>query len=96
MSVKAANAEEIADALERLNGWEVRDDKLHRDLEFADFAEAFGFMARVAVVAEHMQHHPEWFNVWNKVSIDLTTHDAGGRISHKDFTLAEKIDAFVG
>lgn len=92
MSVKAATPEEIDDALKSLDGWSVRDGKLHKELEFADFVAAFGFMTRVALVAETLQHHPEWRNVWNRVTIDLTTHDAGNKISAKDFELAAKID----
>jgi len=65
--------------------------KLHRQLVFADFVEAFGFMTQVALIAEAMGHHPEWSNVWNRVSIDLTTHDAGG-LTALDVTLAQAID----
>jgi 4a-hydroxytetrahydrobiopterin dehydratase len=72
----------------------VVDAKLHRELRFADFNEAFGFMTRVALIAETMGHHPEWFNVWNKVVIDLTTHDAGG-LSSLDVSLARRIDQLV-
>jgi 4a-hydroxytetrahydrobiopterin dehydratase len=78
--------------LGKLSGWSLVGGKLHREIKFADFAQAFGFMARVALVAEGMNHHPEWFNVWNTVKIDLNTHDAGG-ITELDFKLAEKIDA---
>jgi 4a-hydroxytetrahydrobiopterin dehydratase len=76
----------------RASSWSLRADKLHRELAFADFVQAFGFMARVALVAERMNHHPEWSNVYNRVVIDLTTHDAGG-ISELDFQLASHIDA---
>jgi 4a-hydroxytetrahydrobiopterin dehydratase len=75
-------------------GWTVREGKLHRELQFADFTRAFGFMASCALVAERLGHHPEWFNVYNKVVIDLTTHDAGG-ISAMDFELAAAIDGFA-
>lgn len=67
-------------------------DALHRDFTFADFSAAWGFMARVALLAEQQQHHPEWLNVWNRVSITLTTHDAGG-LSAADVKLAQAIDA---
>lgn len=77
-----------------LPGWALVDGKLHREYRFTDFIGAFGFMTRVALAAEAMNHHPEWFNVYNRVSIDLTTHDAGG-ISERDFALAAKIDAFA-
>ena len=66
-----------------------------RQLQFADFSEAFGFMARVALLAEAMGHHPEWSNVWNRVSIDLVTHDLGG-ISSLDQQMAERIDVMAG
>jgi 4a-hydroxytetrahydrobiopterin dehydratase len=83
---------EVQARLAKLIGWSLVSGKLHRELKFSDFAQAFGFMARVALVAEGMNHHPEWFNVWNTVKIDLNTHDAGG-ITELDFQLAEKIDA---
>jgi 4a-hydroxytetrahydrobiopterin dehydratase len=83
---------EIRSALDTLTGWTVLNGKLHRDYTFADFVHAFGFMASAALVAEAMGHHPEWFNVYNRVTVDLTTHDAGG-ISAKDFELAGKLNA---
>ena len=70
-------------------------DALHRQCKFKDFSEAFGFMARVALLAEAQAHHPEWSNVWNKLDITLTTHDAGG-LSARDVTLAKAIDALLG
>jgi 4a-hydroxytetrahydrobiopterin dehydratase len=76
--------------------WEHRDDALHREFVFGDFSEAFGFMARVALLAEQAAHHPEWSNVWNRVSITLTTHDAGGVVTEKDRDLAAAIDRLVG
>ncbi len=85
---------EIKDRLGALDGWRLQAGKLHRELKFVDFSQAFGFMARVALAAETMNHHPEWFNVWSTVRIDLTTHDAGG-ISTRDFELAAKIDDFA-
>lgn len=87
---------ERADALDSLSDWDYDEerDAITRRFVFADFAEAFGFMARVAVVAEKMDHHPEWSNVWNRVDILLTTHDAGG-LSQRDVMLAETIDAMV-
>lgn len=81
--------EEIATELKTLTGWTVENGKLHREFTFKNFVEAFGFMSRVALLAEGMNHHPEWFNVWNRVVIDLTTHDAGG-ISELDFAFARK------
>ena len=84
-------------ALARLAGWSLRGDGLAigRTFGFADFSEAFGFMARVALAAEKADHHPEWFNVWNRVEITLTTHDAGG-LSARDVALAEAIDKMAG
>ncbi len=75
--------------------WTLREGKLHRELRFSDFSAAFGFMARVALAAEAMGHHPEWCNVWNRVTINLTTHDTGG-LSNLDVELARRIDALVG
>lgn len=72
-------------------GWSLEHGKLHRAFEFRDFVEAFGFMARVALVAERFDHHPEWSNVYKHVVIDLRTHDVGG-LSDRDFRLAAKIN----
>jgi 4a-hydroxytetrahydrobiopterin dehydratase len=79
----------------QLPAWRLVNGKLHRELRFADFVEAFGFMSRVALVAEAMGHHPEWSNVWNRVVIELTTHDTGG-LSTLDVELARRIDHLVG
>ena len=81
---------EIATRLAALPGWTLQASKLHREWRFPDFVAAFGFMTRVALLAEAMNHHPEWSNVYNRVVVDLTTHDAGG-ISERDFTLAERM-----
>ena len=94
MSAQPLTTEQIANLKEQLPQWSLVDGKLHRELRFADFNEAFGFMSRVALIAETLGHHPEWFNVWNKVVIDLTTHDAGG-LSTLDVALAERIDALL-
>jgi 4a-hydroxytetrahydrobiopterin dehydratase len=94
MSATVLSTAEITAQLSQLNGWEVKDGKLHRQFQFADFAQAFGFMASMAVVSESMGHHPEWFNVYNKVHVDLTTHDAGG-ITQKDLAWATKANKFV-
>lgn len=85
---------EIAAALQELSDWRLRNDGLAitRTLKFADFAEAFGFMSRIAILAEKADHHPEWFNVYNRVEITLTTHDASG-LSARDIALARQIDA---
>ena len=86
---------EIHSALKDLKGWTLAHDKLHREYKFTDFVHAFGFMATSAIAIEKMDHHPEWFNVYNKVIVDLTTHDAGG-ISAKDIELAKLLDGFAG
>jgi 4a-hydroxytetrahydrobiopterin dehydratase len=86
--------EELNAALGQLNGWSIKDGKLHRQLQFPSFVEAFGFMSSVALVAEAAGHHPEWSNVYNRVTIDLTTHDAGG-ITAKDVELARRINALA-
>ena len=83
---------EINAQLDGISGWTVENEKLHKEFQFDSFVEAFGFMASVALIAESMNHHPEWFNVYNRVTVDLATHDAGG-ISALDFELAKKIDA---
>ena len=82
---------DITERLAALAGWTVRDGKLHREYRFIDFVEAFGFMTSAALVAERMNHHPEWSNVWSTVKIDLVTHDAGG-ITVKDFALATAME----
>jgi 4a-hydroxytetrahydrobiopterin dehydratase len=86
---------EIHSALIDLKDWTLAQGKLHREYKFADFVHAFGFMAISAIAIEKMNHHPEWFNVYNKVIVDLTTHDAGG-ISAKDVELAKLLDGFAG
>ncbi|MGL6269464.1 MAG: 4a-hydroxytetrahydrobiopterin dehydratase [Chitinophagaceae bacterium] len=75
--------------------WEEKDQKLYRKFEFQNFSEAFGFMTRVALAAEAMNHHPRWTNVWNRVDIWLSTHDAGDLITEKDWLLAKKIDLLL-
>ncbi len=85
---------EIRHAVTTLPGWDVKDEKLHREYKFDDFVHAFGFMATAALAIEKMNHHPEWSNVYNRVTVDLTTHDAGG-ISSKDIELARLLDAFA-
>ena len=75
--------------------WTETDNKLYRKFEFADFSEAFAFMTRVAIEAEKMNHHPLWSNVWNKVEIWLSTHDAGDVVTEKDKKLAECIDKLL-
>ena len=86
---------EIQDQVASLNGWEVQDGKLHREFQFDNFVEAFGFMSRAALVAEKMDHHPEWFNVYNRVVVNLATHDVDG-ISERDFELAQTMNGLAG
>ena len=89
---KKLSTSEIEDRLERLSHWQVNpNQKLERQFEFKDFKQAFGFMTQAALWAEKMDHHPEWFNVYNRVKVELTTHDVGG-ISDKDFELAERMN----
>jgi 4a-hydroxytetrahydrobiopterin dehydratase len=84
-------------AISQLSGWRVVDgrDAICKTFEFVDFNEAWGFMSRVAVKAEAMNHHPEWFNVWNRVEVTLATHDAGG-VTELDITLADFMDGVCG
>ena len=76
--------------------WEEKNNKLYKKFEFKDFSEAFAFMARVALAAEKMDHHPMWTNVWNTVEIWLSTHDAGDIVTEKDKKLSKKIDDIFG
>lgn len=82
---------EVAIGLRRIPGWTLKDEKIYREFVFKDFSRAFSFMSRVVEVVEQMNHHPEWLNIYNRVSVYLTTHDAGG-ITEKDFALAEKMN----
>lgn len=75
--------------------WKEEDNKLKREFEFADFVTAWGFMTKVAMTAEKMNHHPNWSNVYNTVTIELSTHDAGNVVTDKDRELAEKIDQIL-
>ena len=86
--------EEINAGLNKLNGWSYKDNYIDKNFVFEDFNEAFGFMSRIALLSEKLQHHPDWSNVYNKVNIRLSTHDAGG-ITELDITMAAKIDAYV-
>ena len=88
---------DVTEVLAGLPDWRRADDPrpaIARSLKFADFNAAFGFMTRVALLAEAQDHHPEWFNVWNRVDIALTTHDAGG-LSARDVRMAKSIDALL-
>ena len=76
-------------------GWQTLDDRLHRELTFADFSEAFAFMTRVALVAEKLNHHPDWSNSWNRVVIDITSHDKGG-ITDLCVEFATRVNRLLG
>jgi 4a-hydroxytetrahydrobiopterin dehydratase len=95
--IAAMTYEETAEALAALPGWTLDADGkgIRRMFKFADFVEAFGFMTKVALLAERADHHPEWANVYNQVEIRLSTHECKG-LSKRDFALAAKIDALVG
>ncbi|WP_299290282.1 4a-hydroxytetrahydrobiopterin dehydratase [Nitrosopumilus sp.] len=86
--------EEIEEELKNLPGWSVVNEKLHKEIEFESFNQAFGFMTRAAMEIEKMNHHPEWFNVYNRLVIDLMTHDAGG-ITKNDINLARILNSLV-
>lgn len=85
---------EIQVAIAKLPGWSLGDGRLHREYVFPDFVHAFGFMATAAIAIEAMNHHPDWSNVWNKVTVDLVTHDSGG-VTTKDIALAEKLESLA-
>jgi 4a-hydroxytetrahydrobiopterin dehydratase len=85
---------ELRKSLRTLSGWKKSKGKLHKEFKFADFRKAFGFMKKAAVAADALDHHPEWFNVYDKVTVDLVTHDLGG-ISTFDILLAEKMNGFA-
>jgi 4a-hydroxytetrahydrobiopterin dehydratase len=91
---KKLSAAEIEASITSLPGWTMTQGKLHKEFKFANFVQAFGFMSRVALLAERMNHHPEWFNVYNKVVIDLTTHDVGG-VSLLDVEFAEQVEQLL-
>src|SRR6478736_4040996 len=96
MPVPQLTAAERTDALRELPGWTLRDDAsaIYRSFKFADFSEAFAFMTRVALLAEKHDHHPEWSNIYNRVEVTLTTHDANG-LSQRDVRMAEAIDRLI-
>ncbi len=85
---------DIDEELKSLQGWSVVNEKLHKEFQFDNFNQAFGFMTRSAMEIEKMNHHPEWFNVYNKITIELTTHDAGG-ITKNDVNLAKILNSLV-
>ncbi len=96
MTIEQLSDEDRAEALDALDEWDYDEgrDAITRKFLFADFSEAFSFMTRVALLAEKADHHPEWSNVWNRVEILLTTHDAGG-LSQRDVDMAEAIDLLL-
>ncbi|MGB1702609.1 MAG: 4a-hydroxytetrahydrobiopterin dehydratase [Cycloclasticus sp.] len=91
MSIAVASQHQINIFLDELSAWSVENGKLHREFIFNDFVDAFGFMTKAAIIAEKINHHPEWFNVYKKVVVELTTHEAGG-ITERDFTLAKQME----
>ncbi len=92
--MKKLTSDEIAGRMPQLRGWTIVAGKLHREYAFANFVDAFGWMASVALLAEGQNHHPEWSNVWNRVVVDLSTHDAGG-ITERDFVLASAMETLA-
>ncbi len=94
MGLTKLSQEQIKNELKNMPGWAVVDGKLHKEFQFDDFNQAFGFMTRAAMHIEKINHHPEWFNVYNKLIVDLTTHDAGG-ITENDIKLAKILNSLV-
>lgn len=90
--MKTYTEQEAQPLLKNLPNWQFKDKGIEKTFRFKDFISAFGFMSKVAILAERANHHPEWFNVYNKVEIRLSTHDAGG-LTDKDFALAREIEA---
>ena len=86
---------QLAQARGEIPHWDFSDDRFARAFEFANFIEAFGFMSQVALIAERLDHHPEWSNVWNKVRIEITNHDAGG-VTELDVEFCRRVDGLVG
>jgi 4a-hydroxytetrahydrobiopterin dehydratase len=86
--------QDIADELKNLPGWSIVNEKLHKEFQFDSFNQAFGFMTRAAMEIEKMNHHPEWFNVYNRITVELTTHDAGG-ITKNDVNLAKILNSLA-
>lgn len=91
MRLPKLSAQQVDEELQQLPGWLVSGEKLHREFKFADFIHAFGFMATASMAIEKLNHHPEWLNVYNRVVVDLTTHDSGG-ITKNDVELARVLD----
>jgi len=94
VAIKKIPLEEIQQRLPQLVDWSLRDGKLYRHIKFNSFSAAFGFMTQVALMAEKADHHPEWLNVYNRLEIWLTTHEAGG-ITERDFALAQQMNTLL-
>jgi len=94
MALTKLTDDQIKKEIMSLSGWSVVNGKLHKDFVFQDFIEAFGFMSKAAIHIEKMNHHPEWFNVYNKIKVDLVTHDAGG-ITQNDINLARTLNSLA-
>lgn len=92
MTRKALTEDELAAALAELSDWTVQDGKLHRQYKFPSFAQAMGWMMSAAILADKMDHHPEWNNVYNRVTVNLVTHSLGHQISHLDVELARQME----
>ena len=95
MAAQKLSPDALQTALKDLPAWSIQNEKLHREYRFPDFAHAFGFMAVAAVEIEKRNHHPEWLNVYNRVTVDLTTHDSNG-ITQKDLDLARLLEQISG
>lgn len=95
MSRQKLSDAEITTALAALPGWSYQAGKLHREFTFKDFVAAWGFMSSCALAAEAMNHHPDWSNVWNRVRVELMTHDAGG-VTQNDVALARRMNEIYG
>ena len=93
--MKKLDERSIKERLDKLDGWDYKDNAIHTSFEFENFKEAFATMTRIAFEAELQQHHPEWTNVYNTLNISLSTHDAGG-LTEKDFKLAHTIEVLLG
>ena len=94
MGLEQLSKDQVQNYLKELSGWSVVEGKLHKEFQFETFNQAFGFMVRASMEIEKMNHHPEWFNVYNKLVVDLTTHDAGG-ITENDIKLARIMNSLV-
>jgi 4a-hydroxytetrahydrobiopterin dehydratase len=95
MPIQPLNDSELTQSLQELEGWSIKEGKLHVELKFDDFVQTFGFMTQVAILVAKMDHHPEWCNVYNQLTIDLVTHDAGNAISGRDIKLAKAINQLL-